>query len=150
MVLIVDSCYSGAFLEDMGGQLDAQGGRIAVMTAASDTRATYYNVKKTEKTVDFFTFFLIKGLGYNPRDRWWTKNAAGKKGAYPGYLAADLSGNSDGIVTLGEFYNYAANSLAANIPSYMKKSWYWGDKTRVQKPRFYAGNLTDLVIYKPH
>ena len=149
VILILDSCYSGAFLEDMGGQLDAQGGRIAVMTAASDTRATYYNVKKTEKTVDFFTFFLIKGLGYNPRDRWWTKNAAGKKGAYPGYLAADLSGNSDGIVTLGEFYNYAANSLAANIPSYMKKSWYWGDKTRVQAPRYYAGGLNDLVVYQP-
>ena len=149
VVLIVDSCYSGAFLEDMIGQLDAQGGRIAVMTAASDTRATYYNVKKTEKTVDFFTFFLLKGLGYNHRDKWWNKNAAGKKGAYPGYLAADQAGNQDGIVTVGELYNYAAQSIAANIPSYMKKSWYWGDKTRVQVPRYYAGNLNDLVIYQP-
>ena len=151
VVLILDSCYSGAFLEDMGGQLTAQGGRIAVLTAASDTRATYYNVKKAEKTVDFFTFFLLKGLGYNHRDKWWNSNAAGKRGAYPGFLAADVTGgNGDGIVTLGEFYKYAENSIAANIPSYMKKNWYWGDKTRVQKPRFYAGNLTDLVIYKPH
>lgn len=149
VILILDSCYSGAFLEDMTGQLDAQGGRIAVMTAASDTRATYYNVKKTEKAVDFFTFFLLKGLGYNHRDKWWNKNAAGKKGGYPGYLAADIAGNGDGIVTLGEFYDYGANSIAANIPSYMKKSWYWGDKTRVQVPRFYAGNLRDLVIYQP-
>ena len=149
VVLIVDSCYSGAFLEDMIGQLDAQGGRIAVMTAASDTRATYYNVKKVEKSVDFFTFFLLKGLGYNHRDKWWNSNAAGKRGAYPGFLAADATGNGDGIVTLGEFYNYGANSIAANIPSYMKKSWYWGDKTRVQTPRFYAGSLADLVIYQP-
>ena len=149
VVLILDSCYSGAFLQDMSGQLAAQGGRIAVMTAASDTRATYYNVKKTEKTVDFFTFFLLKGLGYNHRDKWWNSNAAGKRGAYPGYLAADASGNGDGIVTLGEFYDYASKSIAANIPSYMKKSWYWGDKTRVQVPRFYPGNLTDLVIYQP-
>lgn len=149
VVLIVDSCYSGAFLEDMSGQLAAQGGRIAVMTAASDTRATYYNVKKVEKSVDFFTFFLLKGLGYNHRDKWWNSNAAGKRGAYPGFLAADATGNGDGIVTLGEFYNYGANSIAANIPSYMKKSWYWGDKTRVQTPRFYAGSLADLVIYQP-
>ena len=149
VVLILDSCYSGAFLEDMAGQLAAQGGRIAVMTAASDTRATYYNVKKTEKTVDFFTFFLLKGLGYNHRERWWNSNAAGKRGAYPGYLAADITGNGDGFVTLGEFYSYAENSIAANIPSYMKKSWYWGDRTRVQVPRFYAGGLTDLVIYQP-
>ena len=148
VVLILDSCYSGAFLQDMSGQLAAQGGRIAVLTAASDTRATYYNVKKTEKTVDFFTFFLLKGLGYNHRDKWWNSNAAGKKGAYPGYLAADASGNGDGIVTLGEFYEYASKSIAANIPSYMKKSWYWGDKSRVQVPRYYAGKLNDLVIYK--
>lgn len=149
VILIIDSCYSGAFLQDMTGQLDAQGGRIAVMTAASDTRATYYNVKKIEKTVDFFTFFLLKGLGYNHRDQYWTANAAGKKGAYPGYLAADKSGNNDGLVTLGEFYDYAAKSIAANIPGYMKKSWYWGDRSRVQEPRYYAGGLNDLVIYQP-
>lgn len=149
VILILDSCYSGAFLQDMSGQLAAQGGRIAVLTAASDTRATYYNVKKAEKTVDFFTFFLLKGLGYNHRDKWWNSNAAGKRGSYPGFLAADASGNGDGIVTLGEFYDYASKSIAANIPDYMKKSWYWGDKTRVQVPRYYPGNLNDLVIYQP-
>ena len=148
VILILDSCYSGAFLQDMSSQLAAQGGRIAVMTAASDTRATYYNVRKTEKSVDFFTFFLLKGLGYSHRDKWWTKDAAGKRGAFPGYLAADQAGNKDGIVTLGEFYDYAAKSIAVNIPKYMKKSWYWGDKTRVQVTRFYAGNLRNLVIYK--
>ena len=63
MVLILDSCYSGAFLEDMGAQLRSQNGRIAVLTAASDTRATYYNVKDTGRAVDFFTFFLLQGLG---------------------------------------------------------------------------------------
>lgn len=149
VVLILDSCYSGAFLQDMQAQLDAQGGRIAVLTAASDTRATYYKVKNTNRSVDFFTFFLLKGLGYNPRDSWWNKNEKGKKGVYPGYLAADVAGNGDGIVTLGEFFNYASRSIAVNIPGYMKKSWYWGDPTRVQEPRFYAGNLNDLVIYQP-
>lgn len=148
VVLILDSCYSGAFLQDMSSQLAAQGGRIAVLTAASDTRATFYNVKNTKKSVDFFTFFLLKGLGYNHRDKWWNKNAAGSKGKYPGYLAADKAGNGDGIVTLGEFYDYASKSIATNIPKYMKKSWYWGDKTRVQVTRYYAGNLNDLVIYK--
>ncbi len=149
VVLILDSCYSGAFLQDMQAQLDAMGGRIAVLTAASDTRASYYKVKKNKKSVDFFTFFLLKGLGYNHRQGWWNSNAKGSRGAYPGFLAADATGNGDGIVTLGEAYAYAANSIAANIPGYMKKSWYWGDATRVQEPRFYAGSLNDLVIYKP-
>ena len=149
VILILDSCYSGAFLQDMQGQLDAMGGRIAVMTAASDTRATYYKVKKNKTSVDFFTFFLLKGLGYNHRDGWWNSDGNGSRGVYPGYLAADATGNGDGIVTLGEFYAYAANSIAANISNYMKKSWYWGDATRVQQPRFYAGSLNDLVIFQP-
>lgn len=148
VILIIDSCYSGAFLEDVSSKLKALDGRVAVLTAASDTRATFYNVKSTSKSVDFFTFFLLKGLGYNERDKYWNKNADGDKGAYPGYLAADIAGNNDGIVTVGEFYKYASKSIAANIPKYMKKSWYWGDRSRVQVTRFYAGNLNDLIIYK--
>ena len=31
----------------------------------------------------------------------------------------------------------------------MTKSWYWGDKDKVQKTRFYAGNLKKLIIYRP-
>ena len=147
VVLIIDSCYSGTFIEDMGSKLKAEGGRIAVLTAASNTRATYYNKKKN--SVDFFTFFLLQGLGYNERDGWWNKNSSGSKGSYPGYLAADKSGNGDGIVTVGEFYNFAKNSIDANIPTYMKKSWYWGDKTKVQKTRFYAGDLKNMPLYQP-
>ena len=60
VVLILDSCYSGTFIEDMKSSLDAEGGRIAVLTAASNTRATFYNVKSN--SVDFFTFFLLQGL----------------------------------------------------------------------------------------
>ena len=52
-------------------------------------------------------------------------------------------------MTLGEFYEFASNSIAANIPSYMKQKWYWGDKERVQTPRYYPGSLDGLVIYQP-
>lgn len=149
VVLIVDSCYSGAFLQDAQAQLDELGGRVAVLTAASDTKATYYNVKNTNRAVDFFSFFLLQGLGYNERSGWWSANNNGAKGSYPGYLSADIAGNGDGLVTLGEWFDFAARSLAANVPKYMKKSWYWGDKSRVQTPRMYAGRLADLVIYQP-
>ena len=149
VVLILDSCYSGTFLQDMSGRLDDMGGRIAVLTAASNSRATFYNVKNTNKSVDFFTFFLLQGLGYSEKDGWWTGNASGGKGSYPGYLAADRTGNNDGVVTLGEFYDFASKCIAKNIPSYMKKSWYWGEKGVVQAPRFYAGNLKSLRIYQP-
>lgn len=136
VVLILDSCYSGAFLQDMTWQLDDQNGRIAVLTAASNTRATYYNVSDTNKAVDFFTFFMLQGLGYNE-----------SKGTWTGVLAADQNGDKE--VTLDEFYGYAAACIAANIPNYMKKSWYWGDFKRVQVTRCYSGALGGLVIYKP-
>lgn len=147
VILILDSCYSGTFINDMKSKLDGANGRIAVLTAASNTRATYYN--SSSKAVDFFTFFLLQGLGYNEKEGWWNKNSSGSKGGYPGYFSADLKGNGDGAATLEEFYNFASNCIDANIPGYMKKSWYWGDKTKVQKTRFYAGSLKDLVIYQP-
>lgn len=149
VVLIVDSCYSGAFIQDMSEKLAAQNGRIAVLTAAYDTRATYYNVANEDKAVDFFTFFMLQGLGYNEREGWWNVDSSGNQGSYPGYLAADIAGNGDGAVTLGELFNYVYNCIRVNIPSYMKKSWYWGDKSKVQDPQYYSGALNDLVVYQP-
>ncbi|MBQ9040791.1 MAG: Ig-like domain-containing protein [Clostridia bacterium] len=147
VILILDSCYSGTFINDMKGRLDDEDGRIAVLAAASNTKATFYTNKA--KSVDFFTFFLLQGLGYNEKEGWWTKNADADKGSYPGYFLADKKGNGDGAATLGEFYSFAANCIDVNIPTYMKKSWYWGETSKVQKTRFYAGNLKNLVIYRP-
>ena len=134
VILVLDSCYSGTFIEDMKDNLDREGGRISVLTAASDTTATYYKINDVNHAVDFFTFFLLQGIGYDE-----------KAGQYTGTRAADTDGN--GRVTLGEFYNYAARSIAANIRSYSKKSWFWGSK--YQKTRWYAGGNADLVIYQP-
>lgn len=147
VILILDSCYSGTFINDMKGKLKAENGRIAVLTAASNTKATFYNNKAN--AVDFFTFFLLQGLGYNEKEDWWNKNAAGDKGGYPGYFSADITGNNDGAATLLEFYSFASNCIDVNIPKYMKKSWYWGEKDKAQKTRIYAGNLKNLVIYRP-
>lgn len=147
VILILDSCYSGTFINDMKSKLDDEDGRIAVLTAASNTKATFYTNKA--KSVDFFTFFLLQGLGYNEKEGWWTQNADAEKGSYPGFFLADKKGNGDGAATLGEFYSFASNCIDVNIPKYMKKSWYWGDTSKVQKTRFYAGDLKNLVIYRP-
>ena len=147
VILILDSCYSGTFINDMKSKLDDEGGRIAVLTAASNTKATFYNNRA--KSVDFFTFFLLQGLGYNEKEGWWTKNSDADKGSYPGCFLADKKGNGDGAATLGEFYSFASNCIDVNIPKYMKKSWYWGDTSKVQKTRIYTGELKNLVIYRP-
>ena len=147
VILILDSCYSGTFINDMKGKLNDEGGRIAVLTAASNTKASFYTNKA--KSVDFFTFFLLQGLGYNEKEGWWTSNASAEKGSYPGCFLADKKGNDDGAATLGEFYSFASNCIAVNIPDYMTKSWYWGETDKVQKTRIYAGNLMNLVVYRP-
>ena len=147
VILILDSCYSGTFINDMKSRLDDEGGRIAVLTAASNTKASFYTNKA--RSVDFFTFFLLQGLGYNEREGWWTKNADADKGSYPGYFLADKKGNGDGAATLGEIYSFASKCIDVNIPTYMGKSWYWGETSKVQKTRFYAGDLKNLVIYRP-
>ena len=46
-VLILDSCYSGVFLDNVSSQLSQYSGKIAVMTAASNTSACYYNVSES-------------------------------------------------------------------------------------------------------
>lgn len=146
VILILDSCYSGTFINDMKSKLDDEDGRIAVLTAASNTKASFYNIKA--KSVDFFTFFLLQGLGYNEKDGWWTQNAKAEEGSYPGWFLADKKGDGDGAATLGEFYSFASNCIDVNIPRYMTKSWYWGETGIVQKTRFYTGDLKDLVIYR--
>lgn len=147
VILILDSCFSGTFINDMKGKLKEEDGRIAVLAAASNTKATFYT--NVAKSVDFFTFFLLQGLGYNEKDGWWTSNASAEEGSYPGCFLADKKGNGDGAATLGEFYSFASNCIDVNIPKYMGKSWYWGETSSVQKTRFYAGKLKNLVIYRP-
>ena len=44
VILILDSCYSGTFINDMKSKLKAENGRIAVLTAASNTKATFYQM----------------------------------------------------------------------------------------------------------
>lgn len=136
VIVVIDSCYSGALLGDLTEKLDAEGGRISVMTAAKDTRASYYNVSDTHRAIDFFTFFLLKGLGYDAHEHTWT-----------GVMSADAAGNNDGKVTLGEWFDYANNSILTNIPEYSRHSWFWGHRN--QTPCYYAGGNADLVLYTP-
>ena len=149
VVLIIDSCYSGIFIEDMRGNLYAEGGRISVLTAAFNTRATFYNVKDTNKAVDFFTFFLLQGLGYDERYGHYIKDAGGSKGSAPGLLLADTinnAGKKDGVVTVAELYAYVSRCIAVNIPSYSQNSWFWGSPE--QQTRYFEGANGKLPIYR--
>ncbi len=134
VVLIIDSCYSGIFINDMRSSLDAEGGRISVLTAASNTNASYYNVKSTTTAVDFFTYFMLYGLGYEEKTHKFDYS-----------LRADS--NKSGTVSLSEMFNYARNSVLNNVPAYSKYSWFWGNKN--QSPQSYMGDNANLIMYDP-
>ena len=133
-VLILDSCYSGVFLDNVSGQLSQYSGKIAVMTAASNTSACYYNVSESRGACDFFTFFLMGGIGYSVRDK-----------SYVGGMPADR--NSDRKVTVEELFRYGSSETIGYVRPFgiSPVSWFHGDAN--QTPRFYANGLGNLVIY---
>ena len=133
-MLILDSCYSGVFLDNVSGQLSQYSGKIAVMTAASNTSACYYNVSESRGACDFFTFFLMGGIGYSVRDK-----------SYVGGMPADR--NSDRKVTVEELFRYGSSETISYVRPFLSSpvSWFHGDAK--QTPRFYANGLENLVIY---
>ena len=134
VILVLDSCYSGVFISNMKSSLDAQGGRISVMTAATNTRACYYNVTDTNAACDFFTYYLLMGAGYD------------MKGAhtFSGSMPADT--NKDGKLTFNEMFNYAKKGVTTNVPGFKNKSWFHGDAS--QTPKVYTGSNGNLVLFQ--
>ena len=134
VILVLDSCYSGEFITNMKSNLDKQGGRISVMTAASNTRACYYNVEDTNSACDFFTYYMLMGMGYDMKDSH----------QFSGSMPADT--NKDGRLTFNEIFNYAKSGVTANMNGFKNKSWFHGDPA--QTPRVYKGSNGDLVLYQ--
>ena len=152
VVLMLDSCYSGAFIQDQRTRLDRAGGRISVITAARNTKGSYYMTNDTSVSMDFFTQFLMLGLGYDSLYKQYIKNEKRDRGAAPGYMLADAYRNpslKDGVITLEEMYDFASRSIAANIPNYSSQSWYWGPEGGTQRSNSYLGSNGNLPLYKP-
>ena len=133
VILILDSCYSGCFIDNMLSKLKAQNGRITVMCAATNTRACYYNVNDTSVACDFFTYYLLEGAGYDE-----------KTGKFSSYWFADV--NEDGKLTVNELFDNAKAKVIQYVPTFASYSWFHGDAN--QTPRIYAGKNGDLVIYQ--
>ena len=133
VILVLDSCYSGVFITNNKSALDAQGGRISVMTAANNTLACYYNITDVNSACDFFTYYLLMGAGYDMQNHTGT-------GAYP------ADSDSDGKLTLNELFAYAKKQVTTNMPKFKSKSWFHGDAS--QTPRIYEGYNGGLVLFQ--
>ena len=139
VVLILDSCNSGQFITNMKSRLDMEeNNRIAVLTAVQGgTNASYYDVTSTTKAVDFFTYFLLYGIGYDE-----------KKDKLDYRLRADS--NESGVVSLKEFFNYGKTATSAYVSksSTYKASWFHGSSYQVPQS-YIKGDMGDLIIYAP-
>ena len=129
VVLLLDSCYSGVFIHDMRSELNALEGRVSVLTAALDTRASYCADSDPGDGLDLFTFFLLRGLG---------------NGVFDIDLPADSDGDS--CVTLDELNRFVWRSMKVNLEDYSRQPWFRGSVS--QRSQAYLGINTDLVLFK--
>ena len=140
VVIIMDSCYSGGLIVDVGSRLDAQGGRIAVMTAShEDTNSTWWNTKNQWDAVDMFTFALLQGLGYCE-----SKELTGiNRGWYADSPACDTNG--DGIASVSETFNFARTWTREHIIARSSNSKLVGNRN--QMPNSYIpAEMADMPL----
>ncbi|MBE5772483.1 MAG: hypothetical protein E7337_00945 [Clostridiales bacterium] len=139
VVLILDSCNSGQFILNMTPRLNAEEDhRISVLTAVQGgVNASYYDVTSTTKAVDFFTYFLLYGIGYDE-----------KKDKHDHVLRADSNDNDK--ITLSEFFNYGKTATSGYVSrsSVYKASWFHGNRKQVPQS-YIKGDMGSLVIYDP-
>ena len=140
VVLVLDSCKSGAFIDDCKTKL-AAAGNIAVMTAQVGSKNASYYVGKTESTqIEFMTYAFCKGLGYDLQY------------STIGAMAADANG--DGNITVQEALTYAKSETTAQVNA-KKSSFNANSKYGIKVPGCYTSALFKSwggqtpVIYVP-
>ena len=140
VVLVLDSCKSGAFVDDCKSKL-AAAGNIAVMTAQIGTKNASYYVGRTERDqIEFMTYSFCKGLGY---DLQFSTLVA---------MAADANG--DGSVTVQEAISFAKSETTAQVNA-KKSTFDASSKYGIKVPGCYTSALFKSwggqtpVIYVP-
>ncbi|MDO4370415.1 MAG: caspase family protein, partial [Clostridia bacterium] len=142
VILLLDSCCSGQFIIDTSDQM-AMMGNISVMTAqVADVRASWFNGASNATTIEFFTYALCYGLGFEMLETTLSS------------MPAD-NNPTNSAVTIDELFHYAItktistiNQKRADYPgkvvvgggSQPESGWY-------QSPQIYIGlGLEDTIL----
>ena len=126
VVLVLDSCKSGAFIDDCRSKLSAAG-NIAVMTAQVGSKnASYYVGTTASNQIEFMTYAFCKGLGYDLQY------------SAVGAMAADA--DSDGSVTVQEAIAYAKSETTAQVNA-KKSTFNPNSKYGIKVPGCYTSAL---------
>lgn len=130
---MLDSCYSGGFINDQREALKAAG-NIAVLTAQTgDKAASYYIGGSESTTVEFLTYAFCYGLGMKQRNS-----------RLPG-MPADADG--DGYVTVNEAFSYARSRTQSLINE--KIGTYTGDESGFYVPGGIFGWSQNPQVFIP-
>ena len=129
VVLILDSCYSGAFLDKFAGRAAANPNLAVICSSHGDTRSSYWNVTG-RNSVDFFTYALLEGLGYEE-----------KTGAR---LSLNADVNGDGVVTVAEAAAYATSKTQIYVAQYSGNAKFHGSAE--QLPRYTVTGMENVPL----
>ena len=140
VVVIMDSCHSAGLIETNSDRLIAQNGRISIRAATQrPVSGSYWDVPNPLQSVDYFTYALLKGLGYNEAD--------GIGGSARGWLSwtSDADADGDGRVTVKELFDYAKALTVKLVTVYKDYTQFRGDPT--QTPTSFFGTLMNLILF---
>ena len=150
VILMLDSCKSGGFIRDTKSLLEADGS-IAVITAQTYNKNASYFVKGDGSSVEFLTYALCAGFGYDYEN-----------GVPTGDLKADANG--DGEVTISECFKYTKSATTSLVKSKAASYFKAGSSTGFLVPgvktnsqlkswggqtpqTFIPSSMEDIVIY---
>ena len=141
VVVFMDSCHSGGLIDCTYSRLAAEGGRVAVLTSSHrSTPSSFYSVTNKRQSVDFFTFALLEGFGYNESE--------GLNGRSHGFftVSAPADGNRDGAVTMQELADYTIPKTVSLVKGMASSKYFLGNKN--QTPQSFIGEqCRDLILF---
>ncbi len=142
VVLLLDACNSGQFIIDTSEQM-AVWGNISVMTAQrADVRASWFNGDSNATTIEFFTYALCYGLGFEMLETTLSS------------MPAD-NNPTDNALTIDELFHYAysktIDTIAEKRSAYPSKVVVGGGSAPesgwYQQPQIYIGlGLGDTIL----
>ncbi len=141
VVLVMDSCGSGGLIDALRSRLDSQGGRISILASShADTSSSFYSVSSQIKSVDYFTFALLHGLGYNE-----SQDLINVPHGF-GTFGTPADSNGDGKVTVAEAFEYAKSLTMYMVQNKVGGKNFYGTVNQVPQS-YISDKLKNLILF---
>ena len=140
VIMIMDSCYSGGLIQDCRARAEAEGGRICFLTSSHHTtNSCYWDVPNKLQSIDFFTFGLLRSIGYNEWDGWEYSH-----GFHTTTPESDVNG--DGVVTVQEAFDYAKRITVWYVTNLSGYRAFRGNAAQVPNS-YISAEMQDVALF---